>query len=77
MPMKYQFELKVHGQSYDLNVEEDDFSLYLYRSISEDFEIGKNNSRISALRAYVKVCHQLFLQNESVDEIVHRIEQLT
>ena len=75
--MKYQIELKVHGQKFDLKSNDADFALYLNCILLEDFEIESNNSRLSVLRAYVKSVYELYLQNKSVEKIVNKIELLT
>ena len=75
--MKYQFEIKVHGQIFDIRTDEGDFALYLNCTILDDFEIEGNNSRLIALRSYVKVSYQLFLHEQAVDEMIHKIELLT
>ena len=74
--MKYQFELKIHGKSFNLQTDEDDFSLYLYKSILEDFEIEENNSRLITLIAYVKSVYELYLHERAVDEMIDKIELL-
>lgn len=75
--MKYQIELKVHGQKFDLNISDADFALYLNCTVLEDFEIESNNSRLSVLRAYVKSVYELYLQDKSVEKLVRKIELLT
>ena len=75
--MKYQIELQVHSQKLDLKTDDADFALYLNCTILEDFEIEGNNSRLSALRAYVKSVYALYLQNKSVEKMIHKIELLT
>jgi len=75
--MKYQIELKIHGQKLDLKTCDADFALYLNCSILKDFEIEGNNSRLSVLKAYVKSVYELYLQDKAVKKIVHKIELLT
>jgi len=72
--MKYQIELKVDGCLYELQSDNLSFTFDLYKQVAEDFEIDENNCRITALRAYVRVCYQLFLQRESIDDILEKIE---
>ena len=72
--MKYQIELKVHGRLYELQSDDLAFTFELCKSVMEDFEIDEDNSHLVALRAYVKVCYQLFLQSKSIDELVQRLE---
>ena len=76
MSMNYQIELKIHGQLYDLKSTDADFSIFLYRKILEDFKVEENNTRIGTLHVYVKVCHQLFLQEQTVQNLTHKIESL-
>jgi len=75
--MKYQIELKVHGQDLECKTDDADFALYLNCTILEDFEIEGNNSRLSVLRAYVKSVYELYLQNKAVEKMVNKIELLT
>jgi len=75
--MEYEITLKVHSQLFDLKSSDANFTIFLYRCIEDDFEIKGNNSRLTALRAYVKVCYQLFLQEEVAKKITHKIELLT
>ena len=72
--MKYQIELKVHGRMYELQSDDLAFTFDLCKSVMDDFEIDGNNSHAVALRAYVKVCYQLFLQSESIDEMLQKLE---
>ena len=74
--MEYQIDLKVYGQKYDLKIQEDDFSLYLYKNIIEDFKINDNNSRLVMLRAYVKSVYSLYQQQKRVERIIDKIEEL-
>lgn len=75
--MKYQIELKVHGQNLELKTNDADFALYLNCTLLDDFEIEGNNSRLSVLKAYVKSVYELYLQNKSVEKMLHKIELLT
>ena len=75
--MKYQIELKVHGQNLELKTNDADFALYLNCTLLEDFDIKGNNSRLSVLRAYVRSVHELYIQTNSVEKLVHKIELLT
>ena len=64
MHMKYQIELKVHGQKLECKTNNPDFAIFLNRALLDDFALDKNNTRVTALRSYVKVCYQLFLQEQ-------------
>ena len=72
--MKYQIELKVHGRMYELQSDDLAFTFELCKQVMDDFEIDENNSNITAISAYLKVCHKLFLKSKSVDELVQKLE---
>ena len=74
--MQYQIELKLHSKNHTIDIADDDFALYLYRSIADDFDIEGNNSRLVLLRSYVGKVYQLYLQQQSTEEMLHKIELL-
>ena len=75
--MQYQIELKLHSQNHTIDIADDDFALYLYRNVADDFEIEGNNSRLVLLRAYIKQAYELYLQQRATEEIIDKIELLT
>jgi len=72
--LKYQINLKIHHQNYDLTTDEDDFALFLYKNILEDFEVDDNNSRLDLLNAYVKKVYALYQQEQSIENIIDKLD---
>jgi len=77
MQMQYQIELKLHGQNHTIDIVDNDFALYLYRNVTDDFEIEGNNSRLVLLHSYVRKVYELYLQQKSTEQVLHKIELLT
>ena len=59
---------------YELQSDDLAFTFELCKQVMDDFEIDENNSNITAISAYLKVCHKLFLKSKSVDELVQKLE---
>jgi len=74
--MQCQIEIMLHSQNHTIDIEHDDFALYLYRSVTDDFAVEENNSRLVMLRAYVRKVYELYLQQQSTEQILHKIELL-
>ena len=74
--MQFQIEVMFHSQNHTINIYDEDFALYLYRKMIQDFKIDGNNSRIVLLRAYVKKVYELYLQQKTTEQMLHKIELL-
>ena len=74
--MQYQFELKVHTRVHNIKSADDDFMLYVYRAVDDDFKLAENNSRTTLLQAYVRSVYKLYLQSKSINTMIHKIEML-
>ena len=74
--MQCQIEIMLHSQKHTIDIADDDFALYLYRSVTDNFDVEGNNSRLVILRSYVKQVYELYLQQKSTEKMLHKIELL-
>ena len=65
--------LNIGGRRFDVDVE-DEFASFLEDEMSKDFNIDGNNDLKALLQAYVRKNHELFLQEQKMQEIVKKIE---
>jgi len=66
----------LHSQKHTIDIVDDDFALYLYRSVADDFDVEGNNSRLVMLRSYVKKVYELYLHQKSTEQLINKIELL-
>ena len=67
--------LHIGGRRFDVDVE-DDFALFLEHQMSKDFNIEGNNDLKLLLQAYVRKNHELFMQEQKVEEIIKKCKDL-
>ena len=67
--------LHIGGRRFDVDVE-DEFALFLEKKMAEDFNIDGNNDLRVLLRAYVRKNHELYAQEQKVQEITKNIKDL-
>ena len=67
--------LHIGGRRFDVDVE-DDFALFLENQMSKDFNIEGNNDLKLLLQAYVRKNHELFLQEQNVEKIIKKFNNL-
>ena len=73
--MSKKIGLHIGGRRFDVDVE-DDFGLFLEHQMSKDFNIEGNNDLKLLLQAYVRKNHELFMQEQEVEEIIKKCDNL-
>jgi len=73
--MSRKLGLHIGGRRFDVDVE-DDFALFLECEMSKDFNIDGNNDLKLLLQAYVRKNHELFKQEQKIDKILKKCEDL-
>ena len=71
--MSKKIGLHIGGRRFDVDVE-DRFANFLQKQMLEDFNMEGNNDIKILLQAYVRKNHDLYLQNQKVEEILEKIE---
>ncbi|WP_456390855.1 hypothetical protein [Hydrogenimonas sp.] len=66
--------LHIGGRRFDVDVE-DEFAQFLEFQMQKDFKMEGNNDLKALLQAYVKKSHELYLQNQRIEEITNKIKQ--
>jgi len=72
--MSKKIELHIGGRRFDVDVE-DRFAIFLQKQMLEDFNMEGNNDIKILLQAYVRKNHNLYVQNQKVEEILEKIEK--
>lgn len=73
--MSTKIALKVGGKRFDVDVE-DDFAIFLNEQIAIDFKIDANNEIKTLLQAYIRKSHNLFIQEQNIQDILEECENL-
>ncbi|MEN4046971.1 MULTISPECIES: hypothetical protein [Sulfurimonas] len=71
--MSKKIGLHIGGRRFDVDVE-DKFANFLQKQMMKDFNMEGNNDIKVLLQAYVRKNHELYLQNQKVEEILVKIE---
>ena len=72
--MSKRIGLHIGGRRFDVDVE-DYFAEYLRMQMSKDFNIDGNNELKLLLQAYVRKTHELFLQEQKLEEVLKKIDK--
>ncbi|PHQ91122.1 MAG: hypothetical protein COB42_04005 [Sulfurimonas sp.] len=67
--------LHIGGRRFDVDVE-DDFARFLEHEMSKDFNIDGNNDLKLLLHAYVRKIHERYMQEQKIEEITKKLENL-
>jgi len=65
--------LHIGGRRFDVDVEEE-FARFLEKQMQKDFNIEGNNDLKALLQAYVRKNHELYLQEQKIEEILKKID---
>jgi len=65
--------LNIGGRRFDVDVE-DSFAPFLKQQMKQDFNVEGNNELKILLQAYVRRSHDLFLQEQKIEEINNKLE---
>jgi len=71
--MSKKIGLHIGGRRFDVDVE-DVFGSYLHAQMAKDFNVDGNNDLKLLLQAYVRKNHELFLQEQKLQEVLNKIE---
>lgn len=72
--MSKKIGLHIGGRRFDVDVD-DEFAIYLESQMSEDFNVEGNNDLKVLLQAYVRKTHELYKQDQKINEIIKKIEK--
>ena len=67
--------LHVGGRRFDVDVETE-FSVFLEHQMAKDFNIDGNNDLKLLLQAYVRKTHEIYLQEQKIEEISKKLSVL-
>lgn len=71
--MSKRLGLSIGGRRFDVDVEES-FAPFLEQQMRSDFNMDGNNDLKVLLQAYVRKNHNLFLQEQKIEEITKKLE---
>jgi hypothetical protein len=71
--MSTKLGLHIGGRRFDVDVEEK-FAKFLEQQMMKDFNIEGNNDLKALLQAYVRKNHELYLQNQHIEEILKKLD---
>lgn len=71
--MSKKLGLNIGGRRFDVDVE-DSFAPFLEQQMRKDFNVEGNNDLKILLQAYVRKNHELFLQEQKIEEITKKLE---
>ncbi len=71
--MSKKLGLNIGGRRFDVDVE-DSFALFLEQQMKNDFNVDGNNEIKVLLQAYIRKNHDLFLQEQKIEEINKKLE---
>lgn len=66
--------LRIAGRPFDVDVEEP-FMSFLKQQMGQDFNLDGNNEVKILLQAYVRKNHELFVQEQKIQEMLKKLEQ--
>ena len=70
--MSKKIGLHIAGRRFDVDVE-DKFANFLQKQMLKDFNMEGNNDIKILLQAYVRKSHDLYMQNQKIEEILEKI----
>ncbi len=71
--MSKKIGLNIGGRRFDVDVE-DSFAFFLEHQMTKDFNMDGNNDAKILLQAYVRKNHELFMQDQSLKEILNKMD---
>ncbi|MFA5454838.1 MAG: hypothetical protein WC272_05920 [Sulfurimonas sp.] len=71
--MSKKLGLNIGGRRFDVDVE-DNFASFLEQQMKKDFNIDGNNDLKLLLQAYVRKNHDLYVQEQRIEEITKKLE---
>ncbi len=74
--MSKKLGLHISGRPFNVEVE-DEFGKFLESQMIQDFNFEGNNDPKSLLLAYVRKVHEIYIQEQKLEEILNKIEKET
>jgi len=72
--MSKKIGLHIGGRRFDVDVE-DKFANFLQKQMIKDFNMEGNNDIKILLQAYVRKNHDLYMQNQKIEDILAKMEE--
>ncbi|HIP14670.1 MAG TPA: hypothetical protein EYG74_04205 [Sulfurimonas autotrophica] len=72
--MSKKIGLHIGGRRFDVDVE-DKFADFLQKQMIKDFNMEGNNDIKTLLQAYVRKNHDLYMQNEKIEDMLAKMEE--
>ena len=72
--MSQKIGLNIGGRRFDVDVD-DAFASYLSKQMEKDFNMEGKNDLKTMLQGYVRKTHELYVQNQKIEEILRKIER--
>jgi hypothetical protein len=72
--MSKKIGLHIGGRKFDVDVDEK-FAPFLEYQMAKDFNIEGNNDLKVLLQAYVRKTHELYVQEQKIDNIIKKIDE--
>ena len=72
--MSKKIGLHLGGRRFDVDVE-DKFANFLQKQMIKDFNMEGNNDIKILLQAYVRKNHDLYMQNQKIEDILAKMEE--
>jgi hypothetical protein len=71
--MSKKIGLLIGGRRFDVDVE-DSFAPFLEKNMAKDFNKDGNNDLKKLLHAYVRRTHELYLQEQKIEDLLSKTE---
>ncbi|MGE0738824.1 hypothetical protein [Sulfurimonas sp.] len=71
--MSKKLGLNIAGRRFDVDID-DGFAPFLEQQMRKDFNVDGNNDLKVLLQAYVRKNHELYLQEQKIEEITQKLE---
>lgn len=72
--MSKKIGLHIGGRRFDVDVE-DNFANFLTQQMSKDFKLEGNNDLKVLLQAYVRKVHNLYIQEQKIEDLIDKIDK--
>jgi len=72
--MSKKIGLHIGGRKFDVDVDEK-FAPFLEHQMAKDFNVEGNNDLKVLLQAYVRKTHELYVQEQKIDNIIKKIDE--
>ena len=72
--MSKKIGLHIGGRKFDVDVDEK-FAPFLEYQMAKDFNVEGNNDLKVLLQAYVRKTHELYVQEQKIDNIIKKIDE--